>query len=192
MMVLLRVSAIVLSVSCTVLLTPVAVADEPPQILAFSKTQGFRHASIGNALAALDTLGEEHGFQVVRSEDAAVFSEGNLAGYAAVAFVMTTGNVLDASQQAAFEGYIRAGGGFVGIHSASDTEYNWPWYGGLVGAYFDRHPAQQNATFMEEDNTPWAICHSCWKMASKHGNAAPGWPGGDSRRYSQQVPIEFL
>ena len=54
---------------------------------------------------------------------------------------MTTGDVLDESQQRAFERFIRRGGGFAGVHSAADTEYGWPWYGGLVGAYFKSHPA---------------------------------------------------
>lgn len=134
------------------LLLPSSMAwASDPQILAFSKTTGFRHGSISNALSALQTLGEAHGFTVVATEDATAFTPGNLAGFDAVVFVMTTGDVLNNSQQAAFENYIRAGGGFAGIHSASDTEYNWPWYGGLVGAYFARHPSQQNATLTVED-----------------------------------------
>ena len=64
---------------------------------------------------------------------------------------MTTGDVLDEAQQAAFERYIRAGNGYAGVHSASDTEYNWPWYGELVGAYFSSHPAIQQARIQIED-----------------------------------------
>lgn len=126
-------------------------AADPPQILAFSKTEGFRHASISNALEALHELGQAHGFMLVATEDAEAFNADNLSRFAAVVFVMTSGDVLDERQQAAFEAYIRAGGGFAGIHSASDTEYDWPWYGGLVGAYFQRHPSQQNASLMVED-----------------------------------------
>lgn len=138
-------------VFCALLAQHMAVAEEPPQILAFSKTEGFRHGSISNALEALQTLGAEHGFTVVATEDAADFNPVNLSGFAAVTFVMTTGDVLNSTQQSAFEAYIRAGGGFAGIHSASDTEYGWPWYGGLVGAYFARHPSRQDAILMVED-----------------------------------------
>lgn len=75
------------------------------------------------------------------TEEGSAFSDVNLNRYAAVIFLSTTGDVLNASEEAAFERFIRNGGGFVGIHSASDTEYGWSWYGGLVGAYFSNHPA---------------------------------------------------
>ena len=75
-----------------------------------------------------------------------------------VIFLCTTGDVLNDSQQAAFERYIEAGHGYVGVHSASDTEYDWAWYGGLVGAYFRDHPGVagvnqqfQTATINVED-----------------------------------------
>jgi hypothetical protein len=104
----------------------------------FSKTAAFRHASIPAAITALRSLGRTHGVQLDFSEDASVFTSENLARYAAVIFLLTTGTVLTGAQARAFEGYIHAGGGYVGIHSASDTEYSWPWYGRLLGAYFDR------------------------------------------------------
>ena len=104
------------------------------RVLVFTKTAGFCHASIPAAVAAIRQLGTRNGFTVDATEDATAFSDQNLGGYAAVAFVLTSGDVLDDGRQAAFERYIRAGGGFVGVHSASDTEYDWPWYGGLVGA----------------------------------------------------------
>jgi type 1 glutamine amidotransferase len=115
-------------------------------ILVFSKTTGFRHDSIPDGIAAIRALGTEHGFAVNATEDAAVFTDGALAQYKAVVFLSTTGDVLDPEQKAAFERYIQSGGGFVGIHSASDTEYHWPWYGRLVGAYFASHPQIQRAT----------------------------------------------
>jgi cytochrome c len=123
--------------------TPVAAET---RILVFSKTAGFRHDSIATAVAAITQLGQQHGFAVDSTEDAAQFTDTNLARYRAVVFLMTTGDVLEDSQQSAFERYIRAGHGYVGIHSASDTEYEWPWYGQLVGAYFKDHPAIQRAT----------------------------------------------
>lgn len=110
----------------------------PVRLLVFSKTAAFRHDSIPAAIAALRRLGREHGVSLDFTEDSAAFTPANLSRYAAVIFLLTTGTVLDDAQAGALAGYIRAGGGYVGIHSASDTEYNWPWYGGLVGAYFDR------------------------------------------------------
>ena len=123
----------------------------PFKVLVFSKTAGFRHASIPNGLAAIQQLAVENSFQVIATEDATLFNDASLAQFRAVVFLMTTGDVLDATQQAAFERYIRAGNGYVGIHSASDTEYSWPWYGGLVGAYFSNHPAIQRAIVRVED-----------------------------------------
>jgi cytochrome c len=116
------------------------------RVLAFTKTAGFRHESIPAALQALRELGARNGFTVDATEDPAAFTDANLSRYAVVAFVLTTGDVLDDARQAAFERYIHAGHGFVGVHSAADTEHDWPWYGRLVGAYFKIHPAIQRAT----------------------------------------------
>ncbi len=110
------------------------------RVLVFTKTAGFRHESIPAAVAALRGLAERHDLAVDHTEDAAAFSDGNLRRYRAVVFANTTGDVLGAAEQRAFEGYIAAGGGYLGIHAAADTEYGWPWYGALVGAYFQSHP----------------------------------------------------
>jgi cytochrome c len=115
-------------------------------VLVFSKTTGFRHDSIPQGIAAIVALGAEHGFAVDSTEDAARFSDAALARYQVVAFLNTTGDILDTGEKAAFERYVRSGGGFVGIHSASDTEYGWPWYGQLVGTWFASHPQIQRAT----------------------------------------------
>ncbi|MBD2699274.1 ThuA domain-containing protein [Spirosoma sp. BT702] len=115
------------------------------RVLVFSKTKGFRHSSIPAGKMAIMKLGKENGFAVDTTEDAGKFTEANLKQYGAVIWLSTTGNVLDDAQQAAFERYIQAGGGYVGIHAAADTEYDWPWYNKLVGAYFLHHPKQQNA-----------------------------------------------
>ncbi|MFC3560951.1 ThuA domain-containing protein [Pedobacter jamesrossensis] len=126
-------------------------AKKIPRILVFSKTKGFRHASIGAGKTAIQKLGVEHNFSVDTTENAALFTEANLKNYAAVIFLSTTGDVLDNAEQAAFERYIQAGGGYVGVHAATDTEYDWPWYGKLAGAYFTSHPAQQEARFVIKD-----------------------------------------
>ena len=121
-------------------------ADPRFTVLVFSKTTGFRHDSIPQGIAAIEALGAEHGFAVDGTEDAAQFSDAVLARYKVVIFLSTTGDVLDTGEKLAFERYIRSGGGFVGIHSASDTEYGWPWYGRLVGTWFASHPPIQRAT----------------------------------------------
>lgn len=112
----------------------------PARILVFTRTSGWRHDSIPVAVQALRELGGEVSLVVDQTEDPARFDAATLAGYRAVVFANTTLDVLDASQQAAFEQFVGAGGGFVGIHSAADTEYDWPWYGDLIGARFDSHP----------------------------------------------------
>ena len=94
-----------------------------------------------------------------RPRTRAAFTAENLAGYDAVVFLSTTGDVLDPEQQGAFEEYIRNGGGYVGIHSAADTEYDWAWYGGLVGAYFLSHPEPQDATLLVEDRGHESTAH---------------------------------
>lgn len=111
-----------------------------PKILVFSKTAGYYHESIPEGLAALQKLGEENGFDVDTTKNADFFTEEVLKEYSAVVFLSTTGDVLDHYQQAEFERYIQAGGGFVGIHAAADTEYDWPWYAKLVGGNFLDHP----------------------------------------------------
>lgn len=110
------------------------------KLLVFSKTAGFRHNSIPAGIKALEKLGREQGFTITATEDSRQFTDENLSAYQAVVFLNTTGDVLNDAQQAAFERFIQSGKGFVGIHSATDTEYDWPWYGKLVGAYFKSHP----------------------------------------------------
>ena len=137
---------------------------DPFRVLLFSRTVAYRHDSIGAATTALVGLGFSGGYVADATEDPARFSAAGLAGYQVVVFLMTTGDVLDNTQQAAFEAWVRAGGGYVGVHSASDTEYDWPFYGELVGAYFQDHPAIQAATVRIERTdhpvmmglaTPW-------------------------------------
>lgn len=128
-------------------------SDDTPRILVFSKTKGFYHESIPSGIEAIRKLGVENGFKVDTTKDASKFTERELKKYKAVVFLSTTLNVLNADQQVAFERYIQAGGGYVGIHAAADTEYDWPWYNKLVGAYFLSHPANQQATIQVIDTT---------------------------------------
>ena len=130
--------------------TPPGPSD---RVLIFTKTSGFRHSAIPVGIQALATIAEDLGFEVAATEDATIFNAADLEPFRVVAFVNTTGDVLDDAQQTAFQDYIRGGGGFFGIHSASDTEHGWSWYGELVGAVFENHPAIQQATLHVEDAT---------------------------------------
>lgn len=122
------------------------VQSESNKILVFTKTSEFRHTSIEKGIATLSALGQTNDFEVVQTENGSDFNSGNLQQYQVVVFLSTTGDVLNDTQQASFEDYIRAGGNFMGIHAATDTEYDWPWYGELVGAYFNGHPEIQQAS----------------------------------------------
>ncbi len=122
-------------------------------MLVFSKTAGFRHESIDEGITAIRDMGSANNFAVIATEDAAIISDGGLEPFEAVVFLNTTGDFLNDEQQAAFERYIVGGGGFVGVHAA-DAEYDWPWYGELVGAYFDEHPDVQEAVIRTAADHP--------------------------------------
>ncbi|MCF2444045.1 ThuA domain-containing protein [Dyadobacter sp. CY345] len=129
-------------------------------ILVFSKTASFRHASIDAGKKALAKMATEKGFTASFTEDATQFNDKNLKKYNAVLFLNTTGDILNDEQQVAFERFIQAGGGYVGIHAATDTEYGWPWYGKLAGAYFLDHPMTpsnvQNGKFIVTEKNHWS------------------------------------
>src|ERR1044072_6336648 len=158
-----RTSAVAALLLAAMSLPPAAASGAPSssedRVLVFSKTAAYRHDAIPDGIAAIRELGDQHGFAVDATEDATAFTRANLARYDAVVFLSTTGDVLDAAQQKAFERYIRAGGGYAGVHAAADTEYDWPFYGGLVGAYFKTHPAIQQATVAVEDRAHPATAH---------------------------------
>ena len=121
------------------------------RLLVFTRTTGFRHDSIPDAIAAVRRVAEESGLAVDATEDPDVFRDENLASYRAVVFLLTTGDVLDDEGKEALERWLSAGRGWAGVHSASDTEYGWPFYGELVGSYFAGHPAVQPGTVRVED-----------------------------------------
>ncbi|MGW2655590.1 ThuA domain-containing protein [Streptomyces sp. NPDC001478] len=140
------------------------LSNTPPdktakRVLVFSKTAGFRHDAIPEGIAALKELGKDSNITVDATEEAGQFTTANLARYDAVVFMSTTGDVLNADQQKAFENYIATGGGYMGVHAAADTEYDWSFYGGLVGAYFSGHPAIQPVTVRVEDHKHPATAH---------------------------------
>ena len=146
-----KLHLVILVAASLFLLLAATAPKKKIRLLVFSKTAGFRHASIGAGKLALIRLGEQQNWLVDTTEDANLFTYGQLKQYDAVIFLSTTGNVLDSAQQQAFEQFIRSGKGFAGIHAATDTEYDWPWYVGLVGASFESHPKQQTARLYRTD-----------------------------------------
>lgn len=160
------VAALVLALLCPVGLAGLSAGGAAPaaaepefRVLVYSRTAGFRHASIPDGVAALREIGEAHGFEVDATEDPGAFTDENLDRYAVVVFLSTTGDVLDDAGQEAFERFIAKGRGYAGIHAAADTEYDWPWYGELVGGYFQSHPRIQPADVLVEDAAHPSTAH---------------------------------
>lgn len=131
------------------ILTCSCAEEVTPRILVFSKTAGFRHKSISAGIEAVKQLGAKNKYVVDTTEDASLINDENLGKYHLVIFLNTTLDILNEQQQNAFRRFIQAGNGFVGIHAAADTEYDWSWYNGLVGAYFESHPSDPNVRTAE-------------------------------------------
>lgn len=148
---MLTIFSFLLLVSCGTAKTKNEIQNSPKeevkkadQVLVFTKTSGWRHKSIEKGVQTLRELGKENAFEILQTEDSLDFNSANLKKYKLVVFLNTTLNVLDEKQQNVFEKYIQSGGSFMGIHAACDTEYEWPWFGKLVGAYFNGHPNNPN------------------------------------------------
>jgi len=122
-----------------------ACAQSSKSVLIFTKTNGFRHQSIPKGVAVVSQLLNDNKINYVHTDDSIHFHADSLKKYDAVIFLNTTGDILDKTQKENFQKFIQSGKGYVGIHAASDTEYNWPWYGALVGGYFVSHPEVQEA-----------------------------------------------
>src|SRR3954469_11662636 len=127
----------------------VSSAKDKPRILVFSRTTGYHHSAIPDGIAAIQLLGTQKGFDVDTTTDRDWFRDDVLKKYAALVFLNTTDSartLLTPEGELALQRYVRAGGGFVGVHAATDAEYTWDWYGKMIGAYFLSHPKQQQAT----------------------------------------------
>jgi cytochrome c len=168
----LLLSLTVFFVLIIVALTAFHLKKKEVRLLVFSRTQGYRHQSIGTAKRALTKLGKENGFAVDTTENAEFFTENTLKKYNAVIFLHTTGNVLNAVQEREFERYIQAGGNYVGIHAAADCEYDWKWYGRLAGGYFKSHPAIQEAIvrIRNKNNPATRRLPDAWKRTDEWYN----------------------
>ena len=158
--------SIALLILATAFFSGTTTARRTERVLVFSKTKGYRHNNISAGLKAISEMGAKHHFLVDSSEDVSVFTEENLRRYETVIFLNPTGDsVLNEDQQKAFQQYIRNGGGFVGIHAATDFLYSWPWYGKMVGGYFASHPKVQEAelTVIDASHLSTRDLPSPWK-----------------------------
>jgi type 1 glutamine amidotransferase len=151
----LAVTVLLLAVAACGSNAATAPAQKRFRALVFTKTTGFRHTSIDEGARAIRALGRDHRFSVDTTADPGRFTRANLARYDVVVFMSTTGTpIAKRAQQRAFEAYIGKGGGFVGVHAASDTRGKWPWYDRLVGARFKRHdPGTPTKTVTVEDQS---------------------------------------
>lgn len=150
----------------------VSMSFAQKKILIFTKTAGYHHASIPAGVDAIMKLGKENNFLVDTTSDAAKIVESNLKNYSALVFLSTTGYLLNNVEQADLERYIQAGGGFVGIHAATDAEYDWHWYNRMIGAYFLSHPAQQEAVInvVDKNDPSTKMLPAQWKRKDEWYN----------------------
>lgn len=117
------------------------------RVLIFSLTKGYHHASIADGIIAIQKLGAQNNFDVDTTTAPAKFTDDNLRQYKALIFLSPTGdNFFNDEQKLALQNYMHKGGGYVGIHAATDCLFSWDWYGKMVGAYFLKHPKIQQAT----------------------------------------------
>ena len=138
-----RVIKSVIASFCLALIVQSAAMAAQFNVLLFTKTGGWHHESIHDAVTAMRKLASKHDFSMQWHEDASRFNDEFLSGFDVIVLVNTTGDIFNDEQQAAFQRFIQSGKGFVGVHAASDTEYDWEWYGKLVGHYFKIHSVNQ-------------------------------------------------
>ncbi len=129
-----------------------AIAQKQFKALLVTTTRGWHHESLHYGVVALTELARKNFFDIDLMQDPNGFTDKTLEQYQVVIFLNTTGDIFDSVQQKAMERFIESGKGYVGIHSASDTEYDWDWYTKLVGRMFHIHPAIQTAKLNITDN----------------------------------------
>lgn len=130
-------------------LEPSGTGRPPLSVIVLSETLGYRHGSISAGKAALTRLALENGWALELTEDSSRLLD--LSGRHVVVFLHTTLDVLDTEQEASLRAFLEGGGGWVGLHSAADTEFDWPFFRDVVGEYFAGHPLIQQATVRVED-----------------------------------------
>jgi uncharacterized protein len=162
------------------------------KVLIFSKNTVYKHGSIPSGIAAIQKLGAENKFDVDTTTDVSKFTKENLKQYATIIFLSPTSpsNITtprgaagvvfkDSVNKEAFKDYIKNGGGFLGIHSATDFGYEWPWYGQLVGGYFLGHPNPKNVqkgtlNILDKKNPATKNLPNPWVLADEYYSFRPG------------------
>jgi len=122
-------------------------------VLVITETNGWVHDSIDSGLILIKNIGDRNKFNVYYSDDSSVITDNNLKDIKTIIFLNTTQEILTDDEQKVMENFIKSGKGFVGVHAAADTEYDWQWYGKLVGAYFRSHPDVMNAKIFTVDHS---------------------------------------
>ena len=122
-------------------------------VLVISETKGWVHDSIESGIDLIENIGDKNNFNVYHSDNSKVITSENLKEFNSIIFLNTTGDILSKNEQNIMEQFIKSGKGYVGVHSASDTEYEWQWYGDLVGAYFRNHSDVVDGKIFTVDNT---------------------------------------
>lgn len=150
---------IILWIACLVPAFVLSQDASPKKMLIFTKTVDFRHESTEVSIEAIKTLCAENGIEADATEDSDWFTSEKLNEYDAVMFLSSSGDVFNEKQEIAFQEYIRSGGGFVGIHGASTTEYDWDWFGKMIGGYFNGHPEPQDATVIVDNHQHLSTKH---------------------------------
>lgn len=135
----------IFSVFLVILFLSTNVSGQQFKALLVTTTRGWHHSSVHDGVLAMKELAKKNSFDLMLMEDPNYFTDKNLAPFQVIIFLNTTGDILDSAGQGAMERFIRSGKGFVGIHSATDTEYDWDWYTKMVGRMFMIHPAVQTA-----------------------------------------------
>ncbi len=126
-------------------------SEQPLHILLFSKTNGYRHSSISSGIKMLYDQSKKQHWIITATEDSTLIGDNFLSQFDVAVFINPTGNAIGEEEQTAFEKFMKSGKGFVGIHAAADCEYDWPFYGKLIGGYFLTHPPAQKATIVFEN-----------------------------------------
>lgn len=139
-------------------------------VLVITETKGWVHDSIESGLKLIQNIGNKNNFNVYHSDNSSVITYKNLKEIKTIIFLNTTEEILNDVEQKVMESFIKSGKGFVGVHSAADTEYNWQWYGKLVGAYYRNHPEVMNGKILTLNHKITNHLDSEWEIEDEWYN----------------------
>ena len=139
-------------------------------VLVITETKGWVHDSIESGLKLIQNIGNKNNFNVYHSDNSSVITYKNLKEIKTIIFLNTTEEILTDVEQKVMESFIKSGKGFVGVHAAADTEYNWQWYGNLVGAYYRNHPEVMNGKILTINHKITNHLDSEWEIEDEWYN----------------------